>query len=64
MRDNDMFLLLLPVRIEDAVNDWVHTGVRAGEHKENLLYQVTHFTRALLVECVPERRLSNNSGDI
>lgn len=53
--DNDMLFLLLPARVEDAVDDWIHAGVCAGENKQNLLDQVAHFTRTLLVKGVPVR---------
>lgn len=57
MRDNDVFVLLLlvAVRVEDAVHDRVHRRVGAGEQEQNLLHQVTHRLGTLLVERVPAK---------
>lgn len=49
-----LVLLLVAVRVEDPVHNWIHARVGAGKHEEDLLYEVAHSFCTLLVECVPE----------
>lgn len=59
MRDNDVFVLLLlvAVRVEDAVHDRVHRGVGAREQEQDLLHEMAHRLGTLLVERVPARKI-------
>lgn len=58
--DNDMLVLLLlvPIRVEDAVHDGIHRRVGAREKEQDLLHQVAHRLGTVPVENVPVRKAS------
>lgn len=58
--DNDMLVLLLlvPIRVKDAVHDGIHRRVGAREKEQDLLHQVAYRLCTVPVEDVPVREAS------
>lgn len=53
LSDDDMLVLLLPVRIEYSVDDGVHAGIRTRENKADFHYQRVNCPRTLVIKSEP-----------